>query len=67
MIQWGKDLVERSKAKRNWKALPSDFERDAVRFAFEHIKLHFGRNEIKSRIAASRATTFEELQEAISS
>jgi len=65
MIQWGHDRIATAKAKRNWKALPPDFERDAVRFTFEAIKPHFCKHrEIKQRIAASKAMTFEELEAA---
>lgn len=66
MIQWGRDKVAGAKARRNWKTLPADFERDAVHRVFSLIKPHFvqGR-EIKQRIAACRATTFEELEAAI--
>lgn len=65
MIQWGHDLVAANKARRNWKALPADFELVAVKFAFDHIKPHFDRRNPRERINASRATTFEELQEAL--
>jgi hypothetical protein len=66
MIQWGHDKVAAAKAKRAWKALPPQFEQDAVRFAFELIKPHFCKvRGIKQRIRASKATTFEELEAAI--
>ena len=66
MIDWGREKVAAAKARRNWKALPASFEQDAVRFAFNLIKPHFCKHrEIKQRIAASKATTFEELEAAI--
>jgi hypothetical protein len=66
MIQWGHDKVSEAKARRDWKALPAQFEQDAVRFTFNLIKPHFcPHREIKQRIKASKASTFEELQTAI--
>ena len=66
MIQWQRDKVQEDKQRRNWKALPAQFEADAVKFTFSLIKPHFQKNEIKQRIAASRATTYEELERATS-
>ncbi len=66
MITWGREKVAAAKARRNWKALPAQFEQDAVKFAFNLIKPHFCPiRDIKQRIKASKATTFEELEEAI--
>lgn len=66
MIQWGLDKIAEGKARRNWKALPAQFEQDAVRFTFNLIKPHFCKHrEIKQRIAASKATTYEELERAV--
>jgi hypothetical protein len=66
MIAWGHEKVAAAKARRNWKALPSRFEQDAVRFTFNLIKPHFcPHREIKQRIAASKASTFEELEQAL--
>lgn len=66
MIQWGHEKVAAAKARRNWKDLPPQFEADAVRFVFNLIKPHFCKHrDIKERIAASKAKTFEELEAAI--
>ena len=66
MIEWGHEKVAAAKARRNWKALPAQFEADAVKFTFNLIKPHFCKHrEIKQRIAASKAMTFEELEAAI--
>ena len=66
MIQWGHDQVAKAKARRNWKALPPSFEQDAVKFAYQRIKDHFcPHREIRQRIKASKAITFEELEAAI--
>lgn len=67
MIQFARDLIAKNRARRNWKALPSDFERDAVAFVYRQIKPHFCPiRDIKTRIAASKALTFEELESALS-
>lgn len=50
---------------RDWKSLPASFEMDAVRAAFSDCKPHFSKDEIRQRIRASKATTFEELIEAV--
>lgn len=66
MIQWGHEQVAAAKARRDWKALPAQFEADAVRFVYRQIKDHFCKiRDIKARIAASKACTFEELEAAI--
>ncbi len=66
MIDWGHERVAQAKARRDWKALPPQFEADAVRFTFNLIKPHFCKvREIKQRIAASRSRTYEELEAAI--
>jgi len=52
-------IVNRNR--RNWDALPADFERDAVRAAYNDIKPFIQRNEIKERIQLSKATTFAEM------
>lgn len=63
MNQWSKDFVSKAKAKRNWKNLPAQFEANQVKFCFNSIKDHFCKiTEIKQRIAASKARTFEELE-----
>lgn len=67
MIQWGHDKIAAAKARRDWKTLPPQFEADAVRFTFNLIKPHFlpTSQGIKQRIKASKAQTFEELEQAI--
>ena len=63
--EWAKQKIEAVRQRRDWTALPADFERDQVSFLYKSIKPHFGRNEIRSRIAASKAQTFAELLGAI--
>ena len=66
MNQWILEKVAKAKARRNWKALPSDFERDAVAFTYRLIKPSFCKiKHIKQHIAASKAVTFEELEKAV--
>lgn len=56
-------LVQPWESRRDWTQLPSSFEHDAVKRAFESLKPHFEKCEIRQRIAASKATTFAELRE----
>jgi hypothetical protein len=63
--EWAKSKIEAVKNRRDWTALPASFEADQVKFLFALIKPHFSKKEIKARIAASRASTFDELLSAI--
>ena len=63
--KWAKQQIEAVQQRRNWASLPASFEYDQVKFLFNRIKPHFAKNEIRSRIAASKATTFVELLSAI--
>lgn len=51
--------------RRDWSQLPADFEAGAVKAAFQDIRKHFGKLDIRERIKASKATTFAELMESI--
>jgi hypothetical protein len=62
---WMTEQVVLAATSRAWKALPASFEADKVRSVFQKIKPHFGKADIKMRIAASKAVTFEELHEAL--
>lgn len=59
---WCRDIVAAAQMRRDWQALPSDFERDAVRNVFKVIRPHFDKSAISMRIAASKAVTFEQLK-----
>lgn len=59
---WCCDIVLAAEARRDWKALPSDFESEAVRKVFKTIRPHFDKSAISLRIAASKAVTFAELK-----
>jgi len=61
---WVEKLITDAINRRDWSALPNSFQQDATRMLFNQIKPHFGRGEIKQRIAASKASTFVELWEA---
>lgn len=57
------DAVE---SRRDWNSLPFGFKTAAVRDCFARsMNPYFAKNEIRQRIAASKATSFEELREAI--
>lgn len=63
--EWAKSKIEAVKVRRDWTALPASFEADQVKFLFTLIKPHFSKNEIRARIAASRAHTFDDLLSAV--
>lgn len=53
---------------RDWKSLPADFERDAIRNMREELRPHLrgrGNNLIKARVALASAETWEQLIAAI--
>jgi hypothetical protein len=62
---WVKSKIDAAEARTNWSKLPASFEADAVKSVFTDIKPHFSKLAIKARIAASRATTFADLRDAI--
>jgi hypothetical protein len=62
---WMLAQVNEASARRNWQQLPQDFEMQAVSRLFGSIKGHFGKQDIKARIAASKASTFADMIEAI--
>jgi hypothetical protein len=51
--------------RRDWSQLPHGYEHDAVQAAYRDVKPYFDRRDIAARVAASKATTFEELRQAI--
>jgi hypothetical protein len=60
-------IIERVNAKdrRDWTKLPSSFEQDAVRAAYNSAKELFPKKAISQRVRASKASTFKELRSAI--
>lgn len=64
--QWMLTQIEAAEKRRDWSALPPDWEVTAVTHVFMRIKPHFDRKaDIGTRIAASKATSFVDLREAI--
>jgi len=58
--------IDERRAGRDWKNIPADFQHDAVRKLFEDMRHDFRATlDIKSRIKASQATTFDELRDAV--
>jgi hypothetical protein len=58
------DAINR-RDRRDWSQLPQGYELDAVKAAYRDIKPYFDRRDIAARVAASKATTFEELRQAV--
>jgi len=51
---------------KDWSKLPSDFEKDAVKFAYKEMKVHFSPFVSPAgRIKASKAVTFNELRDGV--
>lgn len=66
MNNWMIEAIEKRQASRNWANLPSQFEQAQVRQLANEFDDHFRyRRDIKTRIKASKATTFAELLKAI--
>jgi hypothetical protein len=63
--EWVMKQINEASGRRNWSQLPNDFEHDAVKNVYQKIKPHFPAGAISHRIAASNASTFDELKEAI--
>lgn len=51
--------------RRNWSQLPEIDQRNAVKAAYRDVERMFDKRDITQRIAASKATTFEELRDAV--
>lgn len=62
---WMLSQLEEARSRRQWATLPQDFEAAAVARVYAGIKSHFGKSEIRERIAASKARTFNELEHAL--
>ncbi len=62
---WSLKQIAEAKARRNWSALPQDFELNAVAQVYRSIAKNFDKRAIKARIAASKAQTFDELETAV--
>lgn len=67
MAEWMNGRIDAAIASRDWSnpALPQDFEAARVAALFYTFTKHFAKHEIRQRIAASKATTFADLKEAI--
>ena len=65
IAEWAREKVTIKRACHDWDKLPRSFEAEAVQKTYADIKAHFTRADIKQRIAASKAITFDELLEAI--
>lgn len=63
--EWALSKVSEAKARRDWSALPSQFEQEAVVRLYMEIKRHFGKQDVKARIKSSAAMTFDDLSDAI--
>jgi hypothetical protein len=58
--------IQETETQRNWAGMPAGFEQAAVKHVYERgLRPYFGKAEIRHRVAASKATTFEELKRAI--
>lgn len=65
--EWALKQISEEQNRRDWKVLPNDYEACAVNRIFMRLKPHFcKKREIAKRIAASRATSFDDLRAAIS-
>lgn len=63
---WMAQKVQERQAKRDWSKLPVQFEQDQVKHLFREFKDYLtARGDIKTRIKASKATTFAELLKAV--
>lgn len=60
-----KTIIQQWESRRDWTQLPAPFEHDAVKRAYEAIKPYFSKGDIRQRIAASKATTFADLRDAV--
>lgn len=58
-------IITQWESRRVWSQLPQSFEHDAVKRAYESLKPYFTKAQIKQRIAASKATTFSDLRDAV--
>lgn len=58
-LEWALTNMEQRKSSRNWAALPSQFEMDAVKSECEKIFPHLGRNDVTLRVNLYRATDFD--------
>jgi len=65
IAEWAREKVTIKRACYDWEKLPRSFEAEAVQRLYSDIRKHFARDDIKQRIAASKAITFDELLEAI--
>jgi len=63
--EWMLAHIQDKATERSWADLPTDFEVDAVHAIYKHIKPHFDKRDIRARITASRARTFQDLRYAI--
>lgn len=65
-LNYWMNRINEASARRNYSALPKDFERDAVRmFYTREIKNMIPNWVVGPRIKASKAETFQELRSAI--
>ena len=65
-LNYWMNRINEASIKRNYSALPKDFERDAVRFFYaREIKNMIPSWIVGPRIKASKAETFQELGDAI--
>jgi len=63
--QWMLVRVEDKATAHAWERLPHDFQVQAVQATYRQIKPHFDKRDIRARISASRARTFQELRWAV--
>ena len=64
--EWMLEQVETASARRDWTKLPQSFELQAVQALYERtLKVHFNRKDIRPRINASKAGTFDDLRSAV--
>jgi hypothetical protein len=63
--QWMITQITARQHKTDYSKLPALFEYDAVKYLYSIIKPHFDKRDIKRRITASKATTFEDLLHAL--
>lgn len=67
MAEWMNSRIDEAIASRDWSSpyLPKDYAAARVAALFYTFAKHFAKHEIRQRIAASKATTFADLKEAI--
>ena len=62
---WMLERVQEKATKHAWDRLSPDFQSEAVQATYTQIKPHFDKRDIRARIAASRARTFQDLRWAV--